>query len=491
MKILSKSKFVSGVQCQKKLWLELFRPELKPPLDASKEKLFATGHEIGKLAWMKFPGGKDVTPESYSQLSESIEKTKKWLGEGVQSIYEASFSAENAFCMLDILHREEDKLWAVEVKNSTQVKDYHLTDAALQFWTLNQSGFQPDRFFLMHINNQYVKQGEITEELFQLTDITQEVLKLQPFVSEKLKELNEVTLAKNEPEKEIGPHCSNPFGCDFQHYCWADVPENSVFELTRVGAKAWDLYNSGIQRMEDIPEDFPLSDSQILQVRGLKFQETYADVPSILNFLENWEYPLHFFDFETIMPAIPILDGTRPYQQIPFQYSLHILEENQSVIHTEFLASPADFHRSDPRKLLIEQLKKDFRNSGSIVTYNKSFEVGRLKELAEAFPEDARFLEGLIDRIVDLYDVFRSRWYYHPAMKNSASIKSVLPALIPEFSYSDLEIGDGGTASELFLESIQKNSFSTPELQKNLLKYCERDTYAMVLIYQFLQKLEN
>lgn len=191
------------------------------------------------------------------------------------------------------------------------------------------------------------------------------------------------------------------------------------------------------------------------------------------------------------MPAIPVLDGTRPYQQIPFQYSLHILAENQSIEHREFLASPADFHRTDPRKLLIEQLKKDFRNSGSIVTYNKSFEVSRLRELAEAFPEDAEFLQGLIERIVDLYDIFRSRWYYHPAMKNSASIKSVLPALIPEFSYGDLNISDGSTASELFLESIQKNSLYTPELQENLLKYCERDTYAMVLIYQFLQKLEN
>lgn len=191
------------------------------------------------------------------------------------------------------------------------------------------------------------------------------------------------------------------------------------------------------------------------------------------------------------MPAIPVLDGTRPYQQIPFQYSLHILAEDQSIEYREFLASPTDFHRTDLRKLLIEQLKKDFRNSGSIVTYNKRFEVVRLEELAEAFPEDARFLKGLMARIVDLYDIFRSRWYYHPAMKNSASIKSVLLALIPEFSYSDLEIGDGGTASELFLESIQKISLYTPELQENLLKYCERDTYAMVLIYQFLQKLEN
>lgn len=200
---------------------------------------------------------------------------------------------------------------------------------------------------------------------------------------------------------------------------------------------------------------------------------------------------MHFFDFETIMPAIPVLDGTRPYQQIPFQYSLHILAENQLIEHKEFLASPTDFHRTDPRKLLIEQLKKDFRNSGSIVTYNKSFEVSRLRELAEAFPEDAEFLQGLIERIVDLYDVFRSRWYYHPAMKNSASIKSVLPALIPEFSYSDLEIGDGSTASDSYWGTVQNCEALDLELKNNLLKYCELDTYAMALIYGFLKDLDG
>jgi hypothetical protein len=493
MRKLSKSKFISGVQCHKKLWLELFRPELKPPLDDSTQRLFSMGHTIGELAWMKFPNGKDATPESYDQLAQSLENTLKWLEDGEHTIYEASFSAENAFCMLDILHRNQDELWAIEVKNSTQVKEYHLMDAAMQFWTMSKSGFAPDRFYLMHLNNQYIKNGEYTEDLFTLSDITDSVLSLQPIVSQKLKELNEVTQLTNEPNVSIGPHCSAPFDCDFRHYCWANVPENSVFDLTRLGSKAWDLFDQGIQKMEDIPDDYPLTDSQILQINGLKFNEIHCESSKIQEFFKQWEFPLHFFDFETIMPALPVLDGTRPYQQVPFQYSLHILDENQSLKHYEFLAHPSDFSQVDPRLLMIQQMKQDFKKSGSIVTYNKSFEVSRLKELAEAYPTEKSYLYGLIDRIVDLYDIFRSRWYYHPAMRNSASIKWVLPALVPEFSYSDLEIGDGGTASEVYYECIQQGDFLTANLEKHLLNYCERDTYGMVLIYQFLQnsKISN
>lgn len=491
MKVLSKSKFISGVQCPKKLWLELFRPDLKPELDDSTQRLFSLGHRIGELAWLKFPGGKDASPETYDQLSVSLENTKNWLKEGETTIYEASFSAENAFCMLDILHRKGDELWAIEVKNSTQVKEYHLMDAAMQYWTMSRSGYTPDKFFLMHLNNQYVKNGEITADIFTLSDITAYVVALQMVVSQKLKDFNQIVQLSQEPQVKIGPQCSHPFTCDFQHYCWAHVPENSVFDLTRLGAKAWDLFEQGIQKMEDIPDDYPLIDSQRLQLRGLKFNEIHCETNNIQNLLNSWEFPLHFFDFETIMPALPVLDGTRPYQQIPFQYSLHNLDENQKLNHVEFLASPEDFLIKDPRKLMLEQMKKDFHNSGSIVTYNKSFEIGRLRELADAFHEEAKFLNGLIERIVDLYDIFRNCWYYHPAMHNSASIKSVLPALVPEFTYSDLEIGDGGTASELYHESLLEGKFNHPELKENLLKYCERDTYGMVLIYQFLQKLEN
>lgn len=497
MKSISKSRFVSGIQCSKKIYFEYFRKDLKLPVSAATQQIFDLGHSVGALAQNSFPHGKDATPENFSDFSNSITQTKQWIADQTETIYEATFATENTLVMLDILHRKDDEIWAIEVKSSTSVKDYHYTDAAFQYYVMTKSGYVPDQFFLMHINNQYVKNGEITSELFHLENITNDIVKMQPWVEENFENLLKVLTVAEEPIVEIGSHCSSPFACEFSHHCWKHVPKNSVFELTRAGNKSWQLYDEGILKMADIPNDYPLTFSQQLQVNGIKSNESYADFNAIRNFLNTWESPLHFFDFETIFAAIPVLDGTRPYQQIPFQYSLHILDDEEAITHKEFLADPRDFLNAtiDPRKKMIDQMKLDFQEKGSIVTYNQSFEIGRLKELAKEFPEDADFLFGLISRIVDLLVVFRSRWLYLPEMGNSASIKSVLPAIAPEFSYNDLEISDGGIASTLFHASIFDSTQNTLELRKNLLSYCERDTYGMVVIYDYLKnelcKLEN
>ena len=491
MKSISKSRFVSGVQCSKKIYFEYFRNDLKLPVSESIQQIFDLGHTVGTLAQKSFPDGKDATPEDFSDFSKSIEQTKQWIAEETETVYEATFATENTLVMLDILHRENDEIWAIEVKSSTSVKEYHYTDSAFQYYVMSKSGYVPDRFFLMHINNLYVKNGEITSELFHLEDITKDIIEMQFWVEENFENFLKILELKEEPAVEIGTHCSSPFECEFTHHCWKHVPENSVFGLTRAGKKSWHLYQEGILKLEDIPQDYHLTFSQQLQVNGIKNNESFKDLPAILDFLHTWEYPLHFFDFETIFAAIPVLDGTRPYQQVPFQYSLHILDCEDTISHKEFLADPKDFLNStiDPRKKMIEQMKLDFLRKGSIVTYNQSFEVGRLRELAKDFPEDSEFLFALISRIVDLLVVFNKRWYYLPEMGNSASIKSVLPAIAPEFSYSDLEISDGGSASTLFHASILDDSQNTPELREDLLQYCERDTYGMVVIYQFL-KLE-
>ncbi len=492
MKSISKSRFISGIQCEKKVWFDYHRKDLKPPVDEQTQMIFDLGHKIGFLAQQKFPNGKDATPENYTDFSASIENTKKWISEQ-QTIYEATFSAGNVLSMLDILYWENGELNTVEVKNSTSVKDYHLWDAAVQYWVMNEAGYSPNRFLLMHINNQYVKDGEISDELFHLVDLTERVIDLQPWITNNIKRIINVVSNSDEPKVEIGGHCGTPFGCDYQHHCWKHVPENSVFTLYRGGKKGWDLYNQGILKLEDIPEEYQLTSFQRLQWHGLKFKKNYVDSKSIIDFFSKWKYPLHFFDFETIFPAVPVLDGTRPYQQVPFQYSLHVLNAVGEVNHKEFLASPEDFSEIniDPRKQMIEQMKLDFEAKGSIVTYNQSFEISRLRELAQDFPEDADFLEGLIERVVDLLVVFQKGWYYLPEMRNSASIKSVLPALAPEFSYADLEVGDGGMASNLYLQSIENKGFVNDLLRDDLLKYCERDTYGMVVIFNILEKLPN
>ena len=489
MKNLSKSKFVSGIQCEKKLWFDFYRKDLKPEIDDQTQAVFNLGHRIGTLAQEMFPNGKDATHENYSNLKPSIENTKKWISEKVETIYEATFTAKNAFCMLDILHREEDEIWAIEVKSSTSVKDYHFTDASLQYFVMKNAGFAPDRFFIMHINNKYIKQGELTSEIFTLTDITEEVLANQDWVAENLDRLLKMLEIEQEPVVEIGAHCSNPVGCDYAHHCWKHVPQYSVFNLYRGGSKGWNLYEQNILKIEDIPDDFALTHFQNLQRNGLKNDEKHFDKEAIKNIISPWEFPLYFFDFETIFPAIPVFDGTRPYQQVQFQYSLHILDEDGILSHKEFLANPEDFSNGEnPLKQMVEQLRKDFGDKGNIVTYNQSFEVGRLNELAQFFPEEANYLHQLVDRIVDLLPVFQGGNCYFPAMKNSASIKSVLPAIAPDFTYENLEIQDGGSASSLFHESIENGIFTDENLRENLLKYCERDTLAMVIIYQFLME---
>lgn len=490
MKTLSKSRFVSGIQCDKKLWFDCYRKDLKLPPEDSTQTLFDLGNRIGKLAQKMFPNGEDASPVDFSDFNESIVNTKNWISKGVENIYEATFCAKNAFCMLDILHRHNNELWAIEVKNSTSVKDYHLIDASLQYFVMNEAGYPPNQFFLMHVNNQYIKCGEINHEFFVLENITEMVLAKQAWVKDNLEKFLNLLEQKHEPAVSIGKHCSIPFGCEYAHHCWNHIPQNSVFELYKGGKKSWELYENGIFKIEDINSDFPLTHFQNLQKNGLINKYQYIDKVAIKNLISNWKFPLYFFDFETIFSAIPVLDGSRPYQQVPFQYSLHILDDEGKISHKEFLANPQDFSNgNNPLKVLVSQLKKDFGKQGNIVTYNQSFEIGRLNDLIKIFPDDAPFLYNLVDRVVDLLPVFRGGHCYFPEMKNSASIKSVLPAIAPDFNYQNLEIQDGGTAGAIYLHAIENKGFIDDDVSGNLLKYCELDTYAMLVIYKFLMKM--
>ena len=497
MTILSKSRYVSGVQCDKKLYYNIYRKDLKPPISEQQDALFSTGHLIGHLAHALFPDGKDASPETYYDFSTSFDNTKQWIKNGIETIYEAAFLYNDVMAALDIFHRNKNgEIWAIEVKSSTDVKDYHITDASLQYWVMNNSGFKPDKFFLMHVNSKFIKNGIIDpKEFFTLKDITNQVIAKQDEVYQNLIRLKKVVDSKAiEPVVKISKHCSSPFSCEYISHCWKHVPEQSVFNLSSARGKDWELYESGILELSLIPDDVDLSHRQKLQVEGIKHGTSYVDKAAIKKFLSGWTYPLHFFDFETVFPLIPIIDGSTPMQQVPFQYSLHIqLDDNSELLHKEFLANPKDFEsgsKQHPLKALIEQLKSDFGSTGSIVAYNASFEMDVLKKLAIAFPEDQAFLTGLVNRFVDLLIPFRKAWYYKPEMGNSASIKYVLPAIAPEFSYNDLEISNGGLTSTLYLSMIL-NKFEGDEeaTRKNMLAYCERDTLGMVIIWRHLRDL--
>ena len=496
MPTISKSRFLSGVQCEKKLYYDLYRKDLKPPISEQQEELFSSGHFIGQLAQQLYPNGKDATPLNYADFAPSFASTINWINDGVETIYEAAFFYDDVMAALDILHHQNGERWAIEVKSSTDVKDYHITDASLQYFVMTNAGFKPDKFFLMHVNNKFIKNGIIDpKEFFTLKDITDRVIAKQDDVIQNVIRLkNVVNNRETEPEVKISNHCNSPFSCNYMHHCWQHIPENSVFSLPYARGKEWELYDKGILELSSIPDEINLSHRQKLQVEGIKHGSSYVDKVAIKEFISAWSYPLYFFDFETVFPLIPVLDGTKPMQQVPFQYSLHIkFDYNSEMIHREFLADPSSFQSAstlNPCKALIEQLKTDFGPTGSIVAYNANFEIDVLKKLAIAFPEDKEFLDGLINRFVDLLVPFRKAWYYKPEMGNSASIKSVLPAIAPEFSYKDLKISNGGLASNTFLSMIL-NKFEGDEAttRLHLLAYCERDTEGMVVIWKHLVNL--
>ncbi len=489
---LSKSKFVAGIQCSKKLYFDVNRKDLKPEITAAQQARFDAGHEIGRLAQQVFKNGMDATLDFNNDWGLAIKRTAEWLAAGVNTIYEASFSHSGAFAALDILHHEGGERWAIEVKSSAELKEYHFTDAAFQYWVMNQCGQAPDRFFLMHIDKNYVKRGAIDpKQLFTKTDITQKILKLQNGIETELRNMQNMLMQTEEPCISIGKHCSQPFECPYKHHCWSHIPEQSVFELYDARGKDWELYNMGILSLADIPFNQKLSKRQQLQVNGIKYNQGHTDILGIGAFLNQLTYPLHFFDFETLSSAIPILDESHPFEKIPFQYSLHIIDApGAKPIHREFLAHPEDFTNNaslDPREQLLKQLVGDIRPKGSVIAYYAPFERGVFNQLSNTFPQYATFIESIIARMVDLYEPFNQGLRYEPPMGKSASIKSVLPALATEFSYKNLEVNNGNQASSLYLQKIQGNLNEDWELTRNeLIKYCERDTEGMVILHEKL-----
>ena len=487
---LSKSQYIRGLQCPKSLWLYKHKPELRSVPDASQEALFDTGVQVGDLAKKLFSGGVEIAfdPEDFDGM---IRKTKELIEAETEVIYEAAFKERGIFAMADVLVRKDDGWEMYEVKSSTSVKSYHLDDAAIQWYALS-AAIDLKRAYVVHIDSSYVREGALDiERLFAIEDVTEEVLRRQEAIPEQLSQMEEM-LRGPMPDVEIGSHCSDPFDCDFRHLCWSGVPTPSVFDLYRMrGSKKFELYRRGILSYDDIAQnDIPLNKTQKLQVQSHMRRSTTVDRKIIETFLKTIEYPINFFDFETFREAIPRFDRQSPYQQIPFQYSLHILHEDGTLEHREFLG---DEH-SDPRPDLIRRMLRDIASSGSIVAYNQSFEIGRIKELAAFAPEYAKELLSLTGRFVDLIVPFRRLGYYHPDFNGSFSIKSVLPAMFPndeELDYKKLgSVQNGGDAMETFGKLyLLKDPSKREAIREDLLAYCRLDTLAMVRIWERLREI--
>lgn len=489
--MLSKSKIMRGMQCHKSMWLYKNRKDLLE-ISPAQQAVFETGTNVGVLAQQLFPGGADATTGFDWPNYETAKITKQLIEKGENVIYEATVVSHNTLVAVDILVKNNLGTWdAYEVKSTTQVKEPHFPDAAVQYFVLTQSGLEINSISIVHLNNQYVRQGVLAiQQLFSIVDITDDVQEWQEQMPDLITELDAIENKKYCPEIEIGQHCSDPYGCLFTSFCWQHIPEYSVFNLARGGERSWDLYAKGILEIKDIPFEYTMGDSARIQYESELTGEPFINKEAIGRFLNGIEYPVYHFDFETFMSAIPLFDNARPYQQIPFQYSIHKQETaNGEAEHFEYLAETSA-EQKDPREALIIQMLKDLGTEGSILAYHASFEITQIKALAQDFPQYADDLLTLNKRMIDLEAPFRSKYYYTKEMQGRSSIKKVLPALVPELSYGDLEVQEGGTAMAVFL-AMFNGTFNgdVEQMRKNLLAYCERDTWAMVKLLEKLSQV--
>ncbi len=482
---LSKSLYTRGLQCHKSLYLDRHRPELRTAPPPELEALWRSGYEVGDFAHMLFPGGVIVPFDGLSK-DEQLAKTREEIDRGTRAIYEATFSCDDVFVKADIIVRNRGYWDLYEVKSSTGVKEHHWDDVAIQYYVLSGCGLPLHKAYLVHINNSYVREGDIVpEELFVLQDITGIVKEKQASIPEELAEMRGM-LQGNIPEIDIGPHCSDPYDCDFMDFCWQHVPEDSVFSLRGRGIDPWELYRQGVVRLQDVPLD-SLNLMQRMQAEYFLDRKSHADPAKIREFLKKIRYPVCFLDFETFASAIPRFDGTRPYQQVPFQFSLHRIDAaGKEALHLEYLAQPG----KDPREEIAEKLLDGIPEGACVLVYNMAFEKRVLRELGESVPKLRKRLNAVSEGVVDLMDPFKRRDVYHWRMNGSYSLKSVLPVLVPEMTYEGMEISNGAMASEAYFAMAEiAGPAELSRLRKALLEYCRQDTLGLVRLLEKLREV--
>lgn len=487
-KLISKTKIMQGYQCHKNIYLAVHQKELIPKVTPDMQALFDQGNAVAKEARKRYPSGVLVDNPAYDFVG-SLKKTKELLAAHTPIIFEAAFEYKGCYARADVItYSELTQRWSIiEVKSTTKVKDEHLDDVGLQVWIMANAGLPIEKISLLHLNT-LCKYPDL-DNLFIEVEITEELRARHTKISQKLNDIFRALRSENIPDTDLGSHCYNPRECQFLEHCWNQkkIPEISVFSIPGLRDKKWNLYSRGIVNIQDVPKD-ELNEKQQICLEVLKSNNRFIDQPKIKQELSSWKFPLVFLDFETINPAIPRYEGTGPFNQVPFQFSVHILNSlDTDPIHYEFLHDAA----SDPRPGLITKLIDACSGEGSVVAYYGKFESERIQDLEDFAPEFKEQLKAIRTRIVDPLPIFREA-VYDAAFGDSYSIKSVAPAILgKEFGYQNMMVGDGSAAQRAFDELISE---STPSARKNelkaaLLEYCEKDTLVMLDLVKWLYNL--
>lgn len=483
---LSKSLILKGLQCPRALWLTRNPPDFSFPEDPEREARFRAGTEVGQLAQQLFPGGIEVPYEGLS-VPAQIARTQTLIDSGAAVVYEASFAFSAVFVKVDLLVRD-GRAWQIhEVKMGTAVKEVNIDDVAVQRYVLEGCGLNISDCFLVHIDSSYVRGRDLeVSRLFHSEKISARVAARQPGVPEIVAELRATLREPEEPAIPIGPQCHAPYECDFIPWCWRELPADSVFELRGRGVDRFALYRRGIIHQAQIPRE-ELNRRQLQQVEATLKQEDAVDREGLEAFLGSLWHPLCHLDFETFSDPVPRFPGTRPYQQIPFQFSVHRQPTpGADPQHADFLAPPG----SDPRRALCERLLAVIPPEACVLTYNQAFEKRIIGELAALFPDLRCALQQRLENVRDLMVPFRERIVYRWPMRGSYSIKEVLPAMVPELSYKNLDIADGSAAMRAYRQlAALPPGAERDRIRSALREYCRLDTLAMVRILAVLENL--
>ena len=471
------------LRCSCELWLAKQRPDLFPPTSPELQRVFDEGNMVDKWARKLFPAGVNV--DGFGKIA--VEDTKKAIANGATVLLQPTFMTRRLYCRADILTKNSDGSWNIhEVKSSTEVKEEHIMDVAFQRICIEEAGIRVSKTFLVHINNQYVKQGEIDPtQLFTTVDITHEVEDITPLARKEIPRALEVLDWDKAPGLLHVASCTNPTKCEFLDCYFHELTDDNIYSIATSlpKEKLTAFLERGLIKPEQVPADV-MAELDEIDLPNPKAEPIISiDKETIKSELNSLQYPLYFLDYETFYPAVPLFDGYRPYQHAVFQYSVHVIREpGTEPEHYEFLAEKM----IDPAQDIATSLKKYIGNTGSVIVWNARFEASRNAEIGEHLPEFADFMTNLNDRIYDLMMIVKKGYYFDSRFGGSASIKKVLPVMVPELSYQDLNIHEGGTASSSWpvLTDPTTPDNQKEQLKKDMLAYCGLDTLAMVEIYK-------
>ena len=491
---LSKSEYMMFLKHPAWLWLKKHDKSKLPPVDDNLQATFDAGVEFETYAEKRFPDGVMLGWSNYDQYLSLPQRTMEAWQKGAQTLFQGRFESGNITCICDIVDRVGDEIDLYEVKSSTKVKPEHYLDLAFQTVVLESCGFVIRNIAVLHVNGKYARKGEV--DPIALTGISNITEKVRDKIEETEKNIEEaLKVASSFEMPDPSPRYAN-LGSFSE---WMEIYKSlgrtidpySIYNLMSIQAEdVGQLEDLEISLIKDIPEEFKLTSKQMLQVMVTKSGRRIMEKEKIKNFLERLTYPLYFLDYETSMSIVPPYEGVSPYQQIPFQYSLHILENREGeLIHAEYLHKES----SHPVLGLLKKLKNDIGPAGTVIVWYKAFETKRNEEMAQMFPEYKEFLEDVNSRVVDLMEPFKNGHLADKDFFGSSSIKKVLPVMVPHLSYKELGVQEGQSAQRLWMDAVLKNKsgVNKEKLFSDLMEYCKLDTLAMVEIWKVLDNLQK